>query len=60
MRELGAFLDEIANLLWDNVSNIVSHFGGGTSFFNCVHVNQHFKEQLHLCYQGSDDGGKKW
>jgi hypothetical protein len=25
MREIGAILDETANLLWDNVSNIVSH-----------------------------------
>ena len=25
MREIGACLDEIANLLWDSVSNIVSH-----------------------------------
>jgi len=25
MREIGACLDETANLLWDNVSNIVSY-----------------------------------
>jgi hypothetical protein len=23
-----------------------------------VHVNQHFKDQLHLCHQGSEDGAK--
>jgi hypothetical protein len=25
MREIGACLDEVANLLWDNVSSSVSH-----------------------------------
>jgi hypothetical protein len=25
MREIGTCLDEVANLLWDNVSNSVSH-----------------------------------